>query len=797
MPSRDKLDLSNNNRLDILVDHRGPLVGLIILITVIMSAFIPRLHTDPTLKSGMDSTSPAYIQYQEFMKTFGEDEFILAAIHNKQGTIDSQLLTSLQEITRTLERNGKFAEVISLTNLKVFQTRDKRSGNFPVLTVNAGELHLPDPAQLRAIKAALPFTDLLVSSDLKTVGVLIRVGEKWKLDTVAVKQVVAQIDEAVRNNIPAGYEYRIIGAPLIRQAIVRYNKETGVIFGLLCLVIIAVVSLYVFKSITVTSITIAILGVCVVWVLGLMSLFRIPLNSTTCLAFGFIPITTVEIVIHMVVRYHQFHRSAKEKMSAIKLAVRWLARPSLICAATTAVGFGTLMVSSIPMVRQLGFIMSLGIVISYFLAMVLTPAFFSIMKSLDNPEGSGILGDWADVVLERIQGAILRHHRLFVGAGVAITAMLFVGAPMIRSDLQVLRMLSDSTSVVRDINFVEKKLAPVNSVELMIEAKNDTFKDPALWKKVKDLQERLPEIPQVYDTDSMLPLLEYMNNIVGGPNKSQTNLFEDPGLIPQLIFLNTLNPDGQRITERYLSSDFDRLHVSVQIENSPSIPIEKTIDRIQTTAESVMSGVAKVYVTGTLAVMAHQASTLIRDQIRSILLAAVLITALMVLQMNSVILGLICLLPNIPPVAAAFGIMGWFGIPLDNVTVFAATVAVGLAADNTIHYLTQLKREIRLNPDKGMEECVRRAYRLTAKQISSWLIVTMFAFIALTVSPFRPVTFFGILGCSSIVLGLFGDLIFVQSLILSSPRIRNTIRKLIEKEMASQPHSEEEMRLAS
>ncbi len=797
MPSRDKLDLSNNNRLDILVDHRGPLVGLIILITVIMSAFIPRLHTDPTLKSGMDSTSPAYIQYQEFMKTFGEDEFILAAIHNKQGTIDSQLLTSLQEITRTLERNGKFAEVISLTNLKVFQTRDKRSGNFPVLTVNAGELHLPDPAQLRAIKAALPFTDLLVSSDLKTVGVLIRVGEKWKLDTVAVKQVVAQIDEAVRNNIPAGYEYRIIGAPLIRQAIVRYNKETGVIFGLLCLVIIAVVSLYVFKSITVTSITIAILGVCVVWVLGLMSLFRIPLNSTTCLAFGFIPITTVEIVIHMVVRYHQFHRSAKEKMSAIKLAVRWLARPSLICAATTAVGFGTLMVSSIPMVRQLGFIMSLGIVISYFLAMVLTPAFFSIMKSLDNPEGSGILGDWADVVLERIQGAILRHHRLFVGAGVAITAMLFVGAPMIRSDLQVLRMLSDSTSVVRDINFVEKKLAPVNSVELMIEAKNDTFKDPTLWKKVRELQERLREIPQVYDTDSMLPLLEYMNNIVGGPNKSQTNLFEDPGLIPQLIFLNTLNPDGQRITERYLSSDFDRLHVSVQIENSPSIPIEKTIDRIQTTAESVMSGVAKVYVTGTLAVMARQASTLIRDQIRSILLAAVLITALMVLQMNSVILGLICLLPNIPPVAAAFGIMGWFGIPLDNVTVFAATVAVGLAADNTIHYLTQLKREIRLNPDKGMEECVRRAYRLTAKQISSWLIVTMFAFIALTVSPCRPVTFFGILGCSSIVLGLFGDLIFVQSLILSSPRIRNTIRKLIEKEMASQPHSEEEMRLAS
>ena len=199
-----------------------------------------------------------------------------------------------------------------------------------------------------------------------------------------------------------------------------------------------------------------------------------------------------------------------------------------------------------------------------------------------------------------------------------------------------------------------------------------------------------------------------------------------------------------------------------------------------------MNGVAKTTVTGDLAVVAHQASELISDQITSMFLAAAIITVLMMLQMGSPLLGVICLLPNIPPVAAVFGIMGWFGISLDSVTVFAATVAIGLAVDNTIHYLTQLKREIRLNPDQGMEECVRSAYRLTAKQIASWSIVTMFGFLALAVSPFRPVVFFGILGCSSILLGLYGDLIFMQSLILSSATIRNTIRKLIDKEIAAQ-----------
>jgi predicted RND superfamily exporter protein len=163
-------------------------------------------------------------------------------------------------------------------------------------------------------------------------------------------------------------------------------------------------------------------------------------------------------------------------------------------------------------------------------------------------------------------------------------------------------------------------------------------------------------------------------------------------------------------------------------------------------------------------------------------LAGLLITLVMIIQMGSVVLGLVSLIPNIPPVAAVFGIMGWFGIALDAVTIFAATVAVGLAVDNTIHFLTQLKREIIVDPDRSVEESVRSAYRLTAKQISSWSTITLLGFLALIISPFRPVVFFGILGCASLCLGLYGDLIFVQSLILSSNWLKAAVRKVVEAE---------------
>ena len=782
MASRDKLDLSNKNFLDFLIDRRRPLVGAVIVITVFLSLFLPKLQRDPTLESGVDKTSEAYKQNQEFVKIFGNEEFVLIAIKDESGAGQASIEKAVAAITREIEGLGRIEEVVSATNVKLFQEKGGVFGSYPVLASTEDESGKIDLARLDAFKKALPILDLLVSPDLRTWGVLVRIQERYRLDEATVKGLLAEMNEIVKRHVPPGTTYCMVGAPLLRQAIIRYNVQTGIVFGILCLLIGTVVSVYVFRSVKVTIITNLILALCVLWILGLMAMLRIPLNSTTVLSFGFIPITTVEIVIHMVVRYHFFHRKVQDKIGALKQAARWLARPCLICTSTTAVGFGTLMVSSIPMVRQLGFIMGVGVLLSYGLAMILTPAFFARMKELNQSENRTVVRGWLDTCLGSVERAIFRYHRVFVLIGLLITVALFAGTPYVRSDPQILRMLSDSTTVVKNLKFVEKNLTAVSTLELMLEGKPGEFKDARVWERVAELDARLKAIPEVAGTDSLLPLIEYLNGILGGNAQSKEDLFANPAKVPQLLALISMSPEGRRITQRFLNDAADRIHISIHIWNSPTVPIGTTIDRVQEAADAVMNGVAKPVVTGDLVVVAKQASGLIKDQIHAMFLASVGITALMVLQLGSLPLGLLCLIPNIPPVAAVFGIMGWFGIPLDAVTVFAASVAIGLAVDNTIHFMTQLKREIRYNPGASIEDCVGQAYQLTARQISSWSTVTMLGFLALTVSPFRPVVFFGFLGCSSIVLGLYGDLIFIQSLILSSPYIRRSITKLIAKE---------------
>ncbi len=801
MGKKDKLDLANINRLDLIVDHRRVLVAGIVIVTVILAAFVPGMQTDPSLRSGIDTTSEAYLQYEKFTRVFGNEEFALVAISNEDRATTSAMLAGMEDVSRELASLDHVVEVVSLATVRLFQRRGESYGVHPVLrhkedvTANTrtegpvgdrqegkpappAEVRLPEASRLAEMRRALPLMDLLLSKDHKTLGVLVRVDDQWRFDTEATKALDARIGQIVTAKTPRGTQYRIIGPAQVRNAIVRYNIQTGIIFGILCMLIGTIVSIYIFKSLRVTAITNVILGVCVVWVLGLMSLLKIPLNSTTALSFGFIPITTIEVVIHMVVRYHQFHKETLDTIGALKKTVRWLVRPCLICSATTAVGFGSLMVSSIPMVHQLGFIMSVGIMISCVLAMVLTPAFFATMKTMEAAESTGVVRDWLDGLLRFVEEAIFSYPRYFVALGIAITALLLAGAPLIRSDPQVLRMLSESTPEVQDIQCVEKRLTAVNSLELLVESGPNEFRKAAAWEKIKELEDRLKKIPEVAGIDSLLPMIYYMHGIIGGSSGEQTGLFSNPKVVPEVLTLLQMGADGERNTRRYLNDTFDKLHITVRIIDSPHIPIGKTIETVQAVSDAVLKGFAKPTVTGDLAVIATQAADLITDQVRSMFLAAFIITLLMMAQLGSPMLGLVCLIPNIPPVAAVFGVMGWLGISLDSVTVFAATVAVGLAADNTIHYLTQLKREININQEISVEECVRSAYRLTAKQIASWSVVTLLGFLALVASPFRPVTFFGALGCCSITLGLFGDLIFIQSLILSSAAIRKTIADL-------------------
>jgi predicted RND superfamily exporter protein len=417
--------------------------------------------------------------------------------------------------------------------------------------------------------------------------------------------------------------------------------------------------------------------------------------------------------------------------------------------------------------------------------MIVTPAFLLVTKSLDY-YAFRTASDLLSSALERLRDSISKYYQIYTALGFTIALIMFAGTPLIITDPQIMRQLNPSSPEILAINFVDHNLMSVHSVELVLTSEGQAFRKPENWKRVRELETRLREVPEVVSTESFLSVLEYLDDIIRGPVHAKEDLFSNPGVVNELLTITSLGSEGRRLRDRYLDQGFDRFRMTVRIKNSHSAPIVETIEQIAKVADSVMHDVARPTVTGELALVSAQSVDLITSEIESMALAMVLITIVMMIQMGTASFGLISLIPNIPPLATVFGIMGWTGISLNGVTIFAASVAIGLAVDNTINYVAQLKREIKLNPDLGVEQCVLRAYSLASHPMASWSIVTFLGFLALIATPFQAAVNFGILVSCAVLMGMFGDLIFMQSMILTFPTIRKLLMRIIEKELANQ-----------
>ncbi|MFH1114048.1 MAG: MMPL family transporter [Pseudomonadota bacterium] len=766
--------------ISFIVEQRKVLVVVVIALSALAASQVPKMQADVTLKSGVNTDTPEYARYQEFLKAFGSEEFILAAISIRDKGQLSALLKGIEVITSEFQKIDKIVEVVSLTDLKVFRERNGLFGNYPLVVKGRSGPTLIDRTELEKIRSVLPFIDMAISPDEKTFGIIVRMDDKWSFDPPVIEDLVDKMSQAVSANIPPGAEFRIIGAPIIRKAIHHYNIQTAFTFGLLCMLVCTLVSMYIFKSLKAMAVTVTVVGLCDLWILGIMAWMGIQINSTTALAFGMVLISGVEPVIHLVTHYNECFREIGQRLAAAKAALMLGAAPCLVTSFTTALGFSSLMAASVPMVRQLGLILSLGPLVAFILSVILAPALLVATKPLNPDKYQRMSSDLLTRGFDHLEHFVLSHHRSFTAAILIFIGIMVAGSPFIRSDTQILRMLTERTDEIKDIRFVENHLGPLTSLEILIEADENAFKSEKAWKQVKAMEQGLSKLSEVVRVDSPLPLLEYLHSEMAGKEEQSSDLFSNPDAVTELLGVIPFSAEGRRLLSRYLDGRFSKLHVSVRFKNSPGVTLSETIEQVKSVAGAAMKGTGTVHVTGDLAVFEGQASDIVSSQRSSLVLAVLYMSLLLAIQFRSLTLGFVSLLPQILPQSVIFGTMGWFGISLDSVTVFAASVSIGLTVDNTVHFLTQLKREIR-SGDKweNLEQCLSEAYRVTARAMISNHAVILFGFAMLLISPFRPVVAFGILGSLAILFSLVGDLVFMPSAILSS----SLIRKMLTREM--------------
>jgi predicted RND superfamily exporter protein len=475
-------------------------------------------------------------------------------------------------------------------------------------------------------------------------------------------------------------------------------------------------------------------------------------------------------VVHFLTRFEEDARAVGNIHEAVLRCVEHMRLPVLIAGLTTMVGFGALLISDVPAVFQLGLLSALGIAATTVLVLTAVPAALLVLPPPAVAVSEGLtfrarIGGAAEVALDRLLTRLARmvNRRavpilfLCAVAGLVSAAAL----PNIVVDTDYLSYFEESDPVRLDFEAVNRMLAGAVPLYVVLEGTGPgTFRDPAVLRGMETLQRGLDALPGVSRTISFVDSLRTLNRAFGGDDPGEEKIPDTRGGVTELLFML---PKAE--TFPYLTINHSRANIVLRTGEVGSAAISRLKREIDAVIESTpLPGGVRARVTGNALLLARSADGIARGQPRSVALAAVAIFLLITVGLRSPRLGAVAMIPNLLPVLVFFGVLGLGAAPLSLPTSLIGCIALGIAIDDTVHFLVRYRAE----RDRGADpqEAALRCGRRIGRPIAITSIMLVLGFLVVAFSGFATLREFGLLTAVTMAICLVTDLILLPALLI-------------------------------
>lgn len=757
-PTERALNAATMKRIfDTITQHNTAFLVLSIIFAVPFLCFLPRLKTVDNVDYFNLKNDPTARFYAHFKKIFGNDEFFVIAFE-KNDLFTTGNLTLLKNITRDLEALEDIREVRSLANAQ------ETLGGSDYFAVRDFLEEIPDNAtelaglKKRALNNPL-FVKNLISPDGNTVAIVVSTYAKPD-DGSYRKRLVAncrKVLEKYRNQVNRFY---MAGWTTIDLNLSQYMKKDIATFIPITYFLIMVTILSFFRNTRLTLLAMANITLCMGSTMGLSGMMGIRLNNVTTivppLVMALALCDTVHIFSHL---ENKTLVAFPDKRTALSQILCRLVAPCFLTTLTTAIGFLSLAVSKLPPIREFAWLASAGMVFEFIFSFFFLPSLLLFFKPekiyRDEREKRGMSS-----LLTGLNGFVRRFGRILVFGCIALTIISFWAAAKIRVETNLLDYFKKDSPVRQSIAFVEKRLSGVSTLDISLSGEEDAFKKPANLKAIDRIERYVKSLDGVDVCLSFTDFLKDMNQAFHNENPHYYKVPETKALVSQYLLLY----DSDQIAD-FVSDSYDHARISVRMSNHTSTEHEKIIRKTRKLIDNMPGLPLRIRLTGRAVQDVNIINALVKGQIYSLALAAIIITIIMFLALRSFSTGLLSIAPNIFPIALNFGIMGAVGIPLNTATALIAAVALGIAVDDTIHFLSEYRR----NRLKGIGITESTGLTIVVKgraMIASSLILSI-GFGVLILSRFVPTIYFGALSAIIMLTALIGDMIFLPALLYS------------------------------
>jgi len=753
-----------------LMRARIPLLLLVAVSLLPALKALEGLSTNNTIDSFLAEDDPALMGYREHTERFGGDHVVYVALKVAPDSLFTpQQLGRIDATTKALAAVPGVLEVTSLTATEAVISRDGG--------VSVGDLVKRPPttqaeaSRLQEEVLGSPLLRRLVASDQQASLAVVQLDGESLRDPAAQNRIVAQIRtrlrelDTSRGGSAAGFA--MAGNPVVAEAIERYNTRDQQVFAGLMLLLVAVSSMLLLRSVVGGLMPLLVVGVTVTWTMGLFVAAGQQTNWVTSILTPILLLVGVADTVHYLSHYQERVRAGLARREAVVASIRAVALPCLFTTLTTAVGFASLAANQVAPVRVFGVFAALGVLLALAASLIVVPCLLALKDRPGQPMAPEAAERRGDRWLAALDGWVQRRAGLVLVGSLVAARGVAAGASALRVETNLLKYFKEDAPVVQDSLLIEQAFGGSSPLDIVVDTgEPDGALQPEVLLALARLQARLRNTTSVAPGVSLPDLLAELHRAMAR-EPSALRVPDDEFLIEQLLLLvddDTLEPmvDEDRQILR-LATRFEGARLGLG-------GARHLLATVKADCATLLPPSVKVRLTGSSVLFINMDTYLVSGQIRSFGLVLLVLTVMMILLQRSVRMGLCAMIPNVLPMVTLVGLMGWLGIPIDGFTVMIASVAIGIGVDDTIHYLHHLRRE--LAAGHPLSEATRRTAVAVGRPVVATSVVLALGFWVFCLSDFVGTRNFGLLTGITVLVALYGDLlVFPAALkVLGVPR---------------------------
>ncbi|MCW8935003.1 MAG: MMPL family transporter [Gammaproteobacteria bacterium] len=585
------------------------------------------------------------------------------------------------------------------------------------------------------------------------------------------------------------------GVPMIASDSIDFIQNDMKTFGIGVVIFIVVILAVAFRKvrwIILPMLTCFISGVIMTGLLGLLD-WRVTVVSSNFISL--LLIINLSLTIHLIVRYRELRVKAfsSDQQTLILETVRSKFAPSFYTAITTMVAFASLLVSDIRPVIDFGWMMVMGVTIAFIISFVFFPALLMFFK----PGPVDKLDDLTGYIISQIATVINRYNKTIVVLFVLFSVFSVLGISLLTVENRFIDYYKKQTEIYQGMELIDQKLGGTTPMDIVISAPASFFKKAdevdsnadfsefssleeelefeledkdsggitasSYWfnynrmetiKGIHNYLDQLPETGKVLSIYTSVSMLEQLKN-----NQDLDDFFLS------LIYKRVPHEMQQALFTPYMLLDGNQLRFSLRLfESDKNLQRNKLIEKIRLDLMNKFNIQAEqIQLTGMAVLYNNMLQSLFASQIKTIGVIFIAIMIMFAFLFRSIPLACVAIIPNMLPAVMMLGLMGLAGIPLDIMTITIAAICIGIAVDDTIHYVHRFKEEF--VKDSNYLEATKRCHSSIGRAMYFTTVTLTLGFSILVFSNFVPIIYFGLLTGFAILVALLADLTLLPVLL--------------------------------